>query len=110
MPIKLLCNNIKPLLLFIFQKVSHAPISVQCAQCTLQPPRKINEESPCSGKCGTQSMTTESEGRRVKEQLIDVAHLRKPANIGNIFAGFYSTSAKAPVLCCSWEFLHTSLN
>lgn len=45
-------------------------------------------------------MTTESEGRRAKEQIIDAAHLQKPANTGNILAGFYSTSAKAPVLCC----------
>lgn len=43
-------------------------------------------------------MTTESEDRRVKEQLIDAARLRKPANTGNILAEFYSTSAKAPVL------------
>lgn len=107
MPIKLLWNNIKSILLFIFQE---APTSVQCAQCTQQPPRKTNEESPCSRKYGTQSMTTESEGRRVKEQLIDAAHLGKSANIGNILAEFYSTSAKASVLCCSWEFLHTSLN
>lgn len=42
-------------------------------------------------------MTTESEGRKVKEQLIDAVHLRKPANIGNILVEFYSTSAKAPV-------------
>lgn len=54
-------------------------------------------------------MTTESEGRRVKKQLIDAAHLKKPANIGKILAGFYSSSAKS-VLCCSWEFSHTSLN
>lgn len=110
MPTQLLCNNIKPLLLFLFQEVAHAPNSVQCAQRTLQSPKKINEENSCSRKCVTQSMTTESEGRRVKEQLIDAAHLRKPANIGNILAGSYSTSAKAPVLSCSWEFLHTSLN
>lgn len=89
MPTKLLCNNIKPLLLFLFQEVAHAPNSVLCAQRTLQPSQKINEEYPCSRKCGTQSMTTESEGRRVKEQLIDAAHLRKPANTGNILAGSY---------------------
>lgn len=110
MPIKLLRNNIKPLLLFIFQEVAHAPTSVQCAQCTLQPPKKINEEKPCSRKCRAQSMTTGSGGRRVEEQLIDAAQLGKPASIGDILLGFCSTSAKAPVLCCSWGFLHTSLN
>lgn len=97
MPIKLLRNNIKPLLLFIFQEVAHAPTSVQCVQRTLQPPKKVTKENPCSRKCKAQSMTTESGGRRMREQLIDAAHLRKPANIGNILAGFYSASAKAPV-------------
>lgn len=54
-------------------------------------------------------MTTESEGRRVKVQLIDAAHLKKTANIGNILAGFCYSSAKA-VLCCSWKFSHIFLN